>query len=563
MARNGEDVRLTDEQAAVVDAIRRGWTGKVVAFAGTGKTTTARAAIAAMPASAKVLYLVFNRKMAEDAKRRFASLDRNVDVHTFHGLACRFTSLDYSRLKIRISGAWLADKLGLQDMPVPSFRAVSKAMVGPVYGTGRRTTNDESDKGSAFVKASRIGLLAMETAERWAQSADRELSLQHVPSGMRIALHGREPNYERIPAAARLLLCNLNRMSDVADLRNKILETAHGLIDLMQTDDPDVPLAHWFYLKSFCLRGPRLPYDVIICDEAQDIDPAQLDLVRRQTHAAVYWFGDPYQRIYSWRGAGTAFDERDDSNTMYLTGSLRFPQSIADAATAVLRSLGETRSLRGLAKPSEPSSSEEQDSAILTRTNEEALEMALLLAAEKQPFVLGRNTGEDIRALFWDIKALRDGNRRPIGPLRHFQSFTDLLEYAKSSVGGDLMNTIDMVTRVPEDVLENILKPVRGRRRKGTTVISTVHQSKGLEWDRVTIIWNSDRWSEEEKRLAYVAVTRARRTLDCSALSRYFKGMPVLGFDEKRNLAWDPLADCDDVAPTEAGMPQMANDCLG
>jgi DNA helicase-2/ATP-dependent DNA helicase PcrA len=55
--------------------------------------------------------------------------------------------------------------------------------------------------------------------------------------------------------------------------------------------------------------------------------------------------------------------------------------------------------------------------------------------------------------------------------------------------------------------------------------LSTIHQAKGLEWDIVFIIWlvegrfpsmrslNSSAGEEEERRLFYVAVTRARDEL--------------------------------------------------
>lgn len=65
-----------------------------------------------------------------------------------------------------------------------------------------------------------------------------------------------------------------------------------------------------------------------------------------------------------------------------------------------------------------------------------------------------------------------------------------------------------------------------GRTRGGGTVtLSTVHSAKGLEWDALFVIWMTDGWFpssrsyeefedlEEERRLLYVATTRARRHL--------------------------------------------------
>jgi DNA helicase-2/ATP-dependent DNA helicase PcrA len=63
------------------------------------------------------------------------------------------------------------------------------------------------------------------------------------------------------------------------------------------------------------------------------------------------------------------------------------------------------------------------------------------------------------------------------------------------------------------------------RRSSGFVTLSTVHSAKGLEWDSLFVIWMTDGWFpsnrfrdefddlEEERRLLYVAATRAKREL--------------------------------------------------
>jgi DNA helicase-2/ATP-dependent DNA helicase PcrA len=84
----------------------------------------------------------------------------------------------------------------------------------------------------------------------------------------------------------------------------------------------------------------------------------------------------------------------------------------------------------------------------------------------------------------------------------------------------------------PSDLLADVaLDPsdaahTDGRQRGGGPVtLSTVHSAKGLEWDAVFVIWMTDGWFpsarssdevddlEEERRLLYVAATRAKRHL--------------------------------------------------
>jgi ATP-dependent DNA helicase UvrD/PcrA len=79
-----------------------------------------------------------------------------------------------------------------------------------------------------------------------------------------------------------------------------------------------------------------------------------------------------------------------------------------------------------------------------------------------------------------------------------------------------------------EDVALDPTEMVQGntmRRGSGFVTLSTVHSAKGLEWDNVFLIWMTDGWFpanrfqdefddfEEERRLLYVATTRAKRDL--------------------------------------------------
>jgi len=79
-----------------------------------------------------------------------------------------------------------------------------------------------------------------------------------------------------------------------------------------------------------------------------------------------------------------------------------------------------------------------------------------------------------------------------------------------------------------EDVALDPTEVIQGntaRRGSGFVTLSTVHSAKGLEWDTVFLIWMTDGWFpanrfqdefddfEEERRLLYVATTRAKREL--------------------------------------------------
>ena len=86
--------QLSDEQQAIVQCQAEAL--RVVAFAGTGKTTTLRAYAQARPRQ-RMLYLAFNRSVAQEAQGTFGA---HVCCSTIHGLAYRAVGYRY-RHKLR------------------------------------------------------------------------------------------------------------------------------------------------------------------------------------------------------------------------------------------------------------------------------------------------------------------------------------------------------------------------------------------------------------------------------------------------------------------------------
>ena len=75
----------TYEQALAIDNARLGQSFKVIAYAGTGKTSTLQMMSNAMP-ERRGMYLAFNKAIANEAQSKF---HRNVNCRTFHSLAYR------------------------------------------------------------------------------------------------------------------------------------------------------------------------------------------------------------------------------------------------------------------------------------------------------------------------------------------------------------------------------------------------------------------------------------------------------------------------------------------
>ncbi|HEY0077905.1 MAG TPA: UvrD-helicase domain-containing protein [Pyrinomonadaceae bacterium] len=94
-----------------------------------------------------------------------------------------------------------------------------------------------------------------------------------------------------------------------------------------------------------------------------------------------------------------------------------------------------------------------------------------------------------------------------------------------STIAKRYKTATDLLADVALDPAETALAETPSRAGGGYVTLSTVHSAKGLEWSALFIIWMTDGWFpssrsydefedlEEERRLLYVATTRAREHL--------------------------------------------------
>lgn len=101
---------LTNEQQDVVAALDRRERLKVYALAGTGKTTTLKA-IAELYPDLKMLYMAFNKAIADEARGKFPA---NVEVRTVHSLAYTHLGRVYADRLSRLDYYEIGEALGMQ-----------------------------------------------------------------------------------------------------------------------------------------------------------------------------------------------------------------------------------------------------------------------------------------------------------------------------------------------------------------------------------------------------------------------------------------------------------------
>jgi DNA helicase-2/ATP-dependent DNA helicase PcrA len=319
-------------------------------------------------------------------------------------------------------------------------------------------------------------------------------------------------------------------------------------------------------------------YRFFTVDEYQDISPLQHALLDTWlgNHSDLCVVGDPNQTIYSFTGATSEFlqnfDSRyPDANVIQLTRNYRSTQQIVsfanrlttDSATVEpLRSEGEIglaprllsfatvsdecAALAGSIRTKIDQGTKPSDIAVLYRVNgqSEAIENALTVAGidyqvrggerffnrpEIQSAIrsvraeavsptdkpLYQVVSDICRSLGWQTQqpTEKGSAREKWESLNSFLAITD--ELAEGATVADFAKELDERQRSQHEPI------------KAAVTLSTMHASKGLEWELVYVAGltegylpityaNTDAEIREEQRLLYVALTRARKELTLS-----------------------------------------------
>ncbi len=436
---------------------------RVIALAGTGKTTTLSLAARALPPR-PLLYVAFNKSVAEAAKRRFPHW---VQPRTAHSLA-------YAAVGRRYGPRLQASPFALRRV-WPRWVDRRLAEVGVDRATGVA--------------------LVVETLGAFCHSADEELSPRHVSP---LAFAQAPEDQRRLGVAA-------------------VTDVARFFWRQMMDPQSDCPVTHDVYLKSWQLQHPQLPYAAILLDEAQDADPVILDIVRRQPGQLVV-VGDPHQAIYGWRGAHNAL-ARWEGLTLPLTTSWRFGPQVAEAGNAVLERLGSPHRVVGAG----PAGSPQGPRAFLARTTMGLLtETLAALQGHEKVSVLGGS--EPLAALLEGAHALQQGQPVRHPDLALFPTWSDLVVASQTPAGTEYRPLVSFVLQNAR-TLPSIVRTLRHdtvEPAQATLTLATAHKAKGQEWTTVDcgtdFAWPRFKEDREEAHLIYVALTRAQHHLRAEAL---------------------------------------------
>jgi DNA helicase-2/ATP-dependent DNA helicase PcrA len=322
-------------------------------------------------------------------------------------------------------------------------------------------------------------------------------------------------------------------------------------------------------------------YRYFTVDEYQDISPLQQRLINawlgnRQEICVV---GDPAQTIYSFAGATSSFlttftSRFSDAEVIRLTSGYRSTPEITFAANSLLRSATMGQELNAQNdhgdKPEVLAYNDEsseiagivadmtsllssgvpaQEIAVLARTNSQLNSLERAMNGAKLPYQV-RSTERffdrpDVKEF---LKGVRTASVIPTEGISWLDELRTLAQpfLTGQSIDGiagllHLARELDEDTNFSPKTLRSYLREVEDRVQQNNPptmpviTLATLHAAKGLEWERVFLMGANvgllplesngftldARMIEEERRLFYVGMTRAKRELRIS-----YRGKP-------------------------------------
>jgi DNA helicase-2/ATP-dependent DNA helicase PcrA len=463
----------------------------IEAVAGSGKTTTIVEAINHVPRDKSVVFLAFNKSIADELKRRVTA--PNASCKTLHSLglsAWKRANWEVSN-DMEVDGKKVRGIVDEMELGWGEWTQAMSKLVGLAKGGGLVPKGLEGQYHG----------LAQDTLDNWEEAFDR---------------YDIDPDEVDLDLVRKVLVASIARAKDVIDFDDMLYMPIIAGVEFEKAD-------------------------VVFVDEAQDVNGIQAEIVSRMRHdkTRVVVVGDPNQSIYGFRGAMhdsmELLQERFNCHRLPLSVSYRCPKAVVkEARRWVSHILHHDAAPDGLVECAQDwlVNSFQPGDAILCRNSAPVIAIAFLLIRNKiAAKVVGRDIGQGLVKLVEKMKARGIADlddrlklyrerevKRAKGNASKIASLDDKLatirvfmdEAGPHAGVGTLIQNINSLFGESQDM-------------RGMVTCSTVHKSKGLEFERVFILdadlympskWARQAWErQQESNLSYVAATRAKREL--------------------------------------------------
>lgn len=460
----------------------------VVARAGCGKTTTILEAISFAPEQ-KILLAAFNKDIATELKNRLSN--PRAEARTLHSLGNGYVFRKWGKVSVDAKRGMLLAQKAIGGNP----KKEHTALVAKLASLGKNI--------APFASVEDLQHIAYEHGVMPESSSDESVDLDAA----------------------------------IAWIARKALKA----MELATKKDGTIDYDDMIFLPVRC-RWAYPRFDLVVIDEAQDMNPVQLTLAqaacRRTGRIAV--IGDNKQAIYGFRGADSdALDRLQhelSAKRLGLTTTYRCPKSIVALAQRLVPDFNAAESApEGTVDNVGPTAIAEAipGNFVLSRKNAPLAGVCLsLLRDGTRAFIRGRDIGASLISIVKRTKTTTVAEMTAaIGTWRNnifeklaaedapdtaFDRVDDQAETIRALAEG-LATTAEVIARIESLFSDN-------NNISSAVVCSTIHRAKGLEADRVFLLTdtlypgrNKQDPSEEEKNIEYVGITRAKNHLSLVA----------------------------------------------
>lgn len=458
----------TDEQAHILSLAKTSSANLMLnALAGCGKTSTLE--MIEREVSVKpLLYLVFNKRNADEAVSRMLS---TTTVRTFNSLGHRVWAKACAKSQLRLDPRKTQTQLRelITEAPKSAQGEIWASFWDIVHGVG-------------LAKA-----------------------LGYVPEG-------KFPNARRITTQSAFHAQLDERPDDfTSDLIDAVLARSITAAYAGSIDYNDQIYMPALFGGTF----PRFP--LVKVDEYQDLNPVNHAMLDKLVHGRLIGVGDPWQNIYGFRGAKQ--DGMGEAKAKFsmtecdLSISFRCPRAVVEHAQWRVphfkwtKDGGHVEVLTTLSPDDIP-----DGAAIICRNNAPLFRVAMhLLASRRSVQVAGSDIGPKLIGILRKLGT--DGDSRA----RITSAIDDWLaeRLAKDSTSAqDLADCMKVFASFGETLGQAIGYAENLFAQRGAIRLLTGHKAKGLEWD---VVYHLDPWlcgdAEQELNLRYVITTRSRDRL--------------------------------------------------
>lgn len=483
------EFKPTKEQILFFNEVKNGY-GNILAeaFAGCAKTTTAIESLKYIPEDKSKIFLAFNKHIKEELE---VKLPKDVKTQTLHGIGYgailrKYKEVQFDEFKIDKIINKKKNKWYLHS----EFNGVEEI--------------DEYLK--SIKKIVNLCKVTLTTKKKYVPFLCERYSIKY---------------------------------SSDKDIKRVFMVLEESMRDTKTIDYNDM-----VFLPAIDNKIFLIPYDYIYVDEIQDLNRAQQMMIEKivkkdrktgKKLGRLILIGDKNQSIYSFTGVNDkTFDwYRQLSNTKHLKLSTTFrcAKNIVEHAQQYVPNIQALDSaIDGVVREGSVLDEAQDGDFVLCRTTMPLVKLFFhFLLKEKKAMIRGSDIGVSLIDMIGDSKSIPELKDKWDNILNDYKKdlrgrgIINVNDDSSYTALEDKVLTLLFISRLAKDVdnLKLKIASIFSDDVEGI-VLSTVHKSKGLEADRVFIVRPDllpmkkvqKAWEmQQEKNLAYVAITRAKKEL--------------------------------------------------